>query len=175
MTLGDLNEKVKKSAYSIVPKGKGVNLMIDKNYILGLVDGEESFNVRINPNKKRRAKVETRFCLKLRHQDKEILYELQNFFGCGNVYIQKDKRENHSLCYRFEVQNKNEIVKKIIPFFEENSPIIESRKRDFEFFKEIVRLSFIEPIDFEKIQELKSQMHWGSLSTGKPFAKWGTK
>lgn len=149
--------------------------MLDKNYVVGLVDGEGSFNVRINPNKTRRAKVELKFSLKLRYQDKEILDELKNFFECGNVYIQKDKRKNHSLCYRFEVQNKKEIVEKIIPFFNKNSPLIKSRKRDFELFKEIVDLTFVEPIDFEKIQKLKSMMHWGSLSTGKPFAKWGTK
>ena len=152
-----------------------MNPMLNKNYIVGLVDGEGSFNVRINPNKNRRAKVELKFSLKLRHQDKEILDELQNFFKCGNVYIQRDKRKNHSLCYRYEVQNKEEIVKIIIPFFEENSPLTASRKRDFEIFKEITNLAFIEPINFEKIQKLKSIMHWGSLSTGKPFAKWGTK
>ena len=149
--------------------------MLDKNYVLGLVDGEGSFNVRINPDRNRRAKVELKFSLKLRHQDKEILDELRKFFGCGNVYIQRDKRENHSLCYRFEVQNKEEIIKMIIPFFEENPPKVLSRKRDFELFKEIVRLSQEDEIDFARIQNLKEQMHWGSLSTGKPYAKWGTK
>ena len=149
--------------------------MLDNNYIVGLVDGEGSFNVRINPNKNRRAKVELKFSLKLRYQDKEILNELKEFFGCGNVYIQNDKRENHSLCYRFEVQNKNEIFEKMIPFFNENPPLIASRKRDFELFKKIVELVKNEPTDFEKIQILKQQMHWGSLSTGKPYAKWGTK
>ena len=149
--------------------------MLDNNYIVGLVDGEGSFNVRINPDKNRRAKVELKFSLKLRYQDKEILDELQNFFECGNVYIQRDKRKNHTLCYRFEVQNKSEIVEKIIPFFEKNPPRIASRKRDFELFKKIVELAFADSINFEAIQELKSKMHWGSLSTGKPFAKWGTK
>lgn len=149
--------------------------MLDENYIVGLVDGEGSFNVRINPNKNRRSKIELKFSLKLRHQDKEILYELRKFFGCGNVYIQNDKRKNHTLCYRFEVQKKKDIIEKIIPFFEKNKPLIKSRKRDFDLFKEIAGLSFIEPIDFNKIEILKSKMHWGSLNTGKPFVKWGTK
>ena len=113
--------------------------------------------------------------MKLRHQDKEILDELQRFFKCGNVYIQRDKRKNHSLCYRFEVQNKKEIAEIIIPFFNENNPKTNSRKRDFELFKKIVELSNEEPINFEKIQFLKNEMHWGSLNTGKPFVKWGTK
>ena len=151
---------------------KGVNLMLDKNYILGLVDGEGSFNVRVNQDKNRRAKVELKFSLKLRHQDKEILDELQKFFGCGKVYIQRDKRKNHSLRYRFEVQNKKEIIEKIIPFFTENPPKIPSRKIDFELFKEIAELSKNDSIDFEKILILKEKMHWGSLHTGKPSVQW---
>ena len=151
---------------------KGVNLVLDKNYILGLVDGEGSFNVRVNPDKNRRAKVELKFSLKLRHQDKEILHELQKFFGCGKVYIQRDKRENHSLCYRFEVQNKKDIIDKIVPFFTENPPLIPSRKTDFELFKKIVGISQEETINFEEIQILKQQMHWGSLHTGKPSVQW---
>ena len=146
--------------------------MLEKNYIIGLVDGEGSFNVRINSDNNRRAKVELKFSLKLRHQDKEILDELQKFFGCGKVYIQRDKRKNHSLCYRFEVQNKKEVFEKIIPFFTENPPKIPSRKVDFELFKEIAELSKNDSIDFDKIQILKEKMHWGSLHTGKPSVQW---
>ncbi len=140
--------------------------MLSADYIIGLVDGEGSFSVRI-PNNKRRAKIELTFSLKLRHQDKEILQELQDFFGCGNIYIQRDKRKNHSLCYRFEVHNKKEIIEKIIPFFEENSPKIQSRKRDFELFKQIANLSQSVSIDFKKINFLKDQMHWGLAVYGK--------
>ncbi len=140
--------------------------MISNEYIIGLVDGEGSFSVRI-PNAKRRAKVELTFSLKLRHQDKKILEELQNFFECGNIYIQRDKRKNHSLCYRFEVHNKKEIIEKIIPFFEKNSPKIESRKRDFELFKQIAELSQKDNPDLKKIQILKDQLHWGLAVYGK--------
>ena|SRR3989344_5472082 len=148
--------------------------MLDKNYVLGLVDGEGSFNVRIN-DKKRRAKVELKFSLKLRHQDKEVLDELQRFFGCGKVYIQRDKRENHSLCYRFEVQNKKEIFEKIIPFFEQNSPKIQSRKRDFELFKQIAELSQNKSVDLNKAEQLKKQMHWGLAVYRKAVRAVGTR
>lgn len=140
--------------------------MLSEDYIIGLVDGEGSFSVRI-PNAKRRAKVELTFSLKLRHQDKAILDELKQFFGCGNVYIQNDKRENHSLCYRFEVHNKKEIIGKIIPFFEKNSPKIASRKRDFELFKQIAELSEKDNPNIAEIQILKEQMHWGLAVYGK--------
>ena len=147
--------------------------MLSEDYIVGLVDGEGSFSVRI-PNTKRREKVELTFSLKLRHQDKEILEELKQFFGCGNIYIQRDKRENHSLCYRFEVHNKKEIIKNIIPFFEKNSPKIQSRKTDFELFKQIVKLSESANLDLEKINLLKQQMHWGLAVYGKTVRTVGT-
>src|SRR3989344_6624315 len=133
---------------------------MDKSYVLGLVNGEGCFNVRVN-RQRRRARVELKFSLKLRHQDKDVLDELQKFFGCGKVYIQNDKRANHSLCYRFEVQNKKEIIEKIIPFFEQNFPRLPSRKRDFELFKKIAGLAKNDPVNLEKIKQFKEQMHWG--------------
>ena len=147
--------------------------MLSEDYIVGLVDGEGSFSVRI-PNKNRRAKIELTFSLKLRHQDKEILEQLKSFFDCGNIYIQRDKRENHSLCYRFEVHNKKEIIEKIIPFFEKNSPQIQSRKKDFELFRQIAKLSQSATLDIEEIQNLKNQMHWGLAVYGKTVRTVGT-
>lgn len=146
--------------------------MLSNDYVLGLVDGEGSFNVRINRQPTRRAKVELKFSLKLRHQDKEVLDALQAFFGCGKVYIQNDKRANHSLCYRFEVQNRKEIIGKIISFFEANSPKAPSRKRDFELFRQITELMRKDSADLEKIEQLKKQMHWGSPYTGNPYVRW---
>ncbi len=141
--------------------------MLSEDYIVGLVDGEGSFYVRLNTDVRRRNKVELKFSVKLRHQDKEILEKLRQYFDCGNVYFQKDKRPNHTDCYRFEVNNKKDIIDKIIPFFEKNSPKIESRKRDFELFKQIAQLSQKDILDLDKIKSLKEQMHWGLAVYGK--------
>ena len=135
--------------------------MLNADYIIGLVDGEGSFYVRLNSDLRRRNKVELKFSLKLRHQDKAILEQLKQFFDCGNIYLQKDSRPNHTDCFRFEVNKKEDIIQKIIPFFEINSPKIESRKRDFELFKQIAQLSESDNLDLEKINSLKQQMHWG--------------
>jgi len=141
--------------------------MLSKDYIVGLVDGEGSFYVHLNKDIRRRNKVELKFSLKLRHQDKHILEDLKDFFRCGNIHIQRDNRKNHSLCYRFEVNNKSDIINKIIPFFEINQPKIQSRKRDFELFKEIVLLTQASSLNLNKIQILKQQMHWGLAQYGK--------
>jgi len=114
-------------------------MKITPDYITGLVDGEGSFTVYIkNPDSKkdvkRRVKAEPRFYLKLIDRDKDILYKLKDYFGCGNVYFQKDKRENHQNCYRYEVANRDNLEKIIIPFFEKHQLRLASKTNDFELF-----------------------------------------
>lgn len=141
---------------------------LNANYIVGLVDGEGSFTVYVkNPDSKklvrRRTKVEPRFYLKLIEKDKKILYELQKFFGCGNVYFQSDKRENHQDCYRYEVSNRNDLKKIIIPFFKRNSLKLRSKKGDFEIFCRILRMilnkEHLKESGLREIYKLKQKMH----------------
>lgn len=117
--------------------------MLYPEYIIGLVDGEGSFTVYIrNPdevkNTNRRVKVEPKFNLKLIEKDKKILYELQKFFRCGQVYFQKDSRPNHQNCYRYEVFNRNDLRTIIIPFFKKHRLRLVSKRHDFELFSKLV-------------------------------------
>jgi len=142
--------------------------MLNSNYIIGLVDGEGSFTVYVkNPFEKkkvkRRSKVEPRFYLKLNEKDKKILDELKEFFKCGNIYFQKDKRKNHQNCYRYEVANYKDLKKVIIPFFRKNQPRMLSKKRDFKIFCDILkRLEEKEHLTEKglvRIYNLKQKMH----------------
>ena len=112
---------------------------LSNDYVVGLVDGEGSFTVYIkNPadrkKVKRRVKAEPRFYLKLIEKDKHVLYELKKFFGCGNVYFQKDTRPNHQNCYRFEVTDRGDLADIIIPFFRKNPLRFNSKAKDFQIF-----------------------------------------
>lgn len=141
--------------------------MLDPHYILGLVDGEGSFTVYVQNvernNRKRRVRAEPRFYLKLIEKDKDILYELKKFFGCGNVYFQKDNRPNHQNCYRYEVANRRDLVKKIIPFFRVNHLKLASRNNDFECFSRLVSMmergDHLTPRGLKKMYAIKQQMH----------------
>lgn len=137
-------------------------------YIVGLVDGEGSFTVYVkDPDSqkqvKRRTKVEPRFFLKLIEKDKEILYGLRKFFGCGNVYFQKDTRANHQDCYRFEVSNRYDLCHTIIPFFRKNSLKLRSKKRDFEIFctilEKVMQKQHLRESGLREIYALKQKMH----------------
>ncbi len=141
---------------------------LSNDYIAGLVDGEGSFTVYIkNPqdNKKikRRVKAEPRFYVKLIEKDKDILYELQKFFGCGNVYFQKDTRPNHQNCYRFEVTNRNDLQSIIIPFFKKNQLRFSSKLHDFTLFcnlmDRIKNGEHLTNVGLMKMYNIKQKMH----------------
>ena len=112
---------------------------LNPDYIVGLVDGEGSFTVYIRDPKlprslKRRVTVEPKFYIKLIEKDKDILDQLQRYFGCGSVYFQKDNRPNHQHCYRYEVYNRDDLMKLIIPFFKKYQLRFVSKRNDFEVF-----------------------------------------
>jgi len=150
--------------------------MLTADYVVGLVDGEGSFAVHLNRSQRRRAKVEPRFCLKLRAVDRPILDALRDFFGCGKVYIQRDRRPNHSLCFRFEVSNRLELWEKVIPFFQQHPPQFPSKQRDFALFQCVVELiatgDHLTVEGLEKIEQLAAQMHLGSLDALDALVQW---
>ena len=118
--------------------------MLNPEYIVGLVDGEGSFTVYIrNPKTTkeviRRVRAEPKFYLKLIERDKDILYKLKDFFGCGNVYFQKDIRPNHQHCYRYEVAHRDDLENIIIPFFKSHQLRLKSKRNDFNIFCELMR------------------------------------
>jgi len=142
--------------------------MINKDYIVGLTDGEGSFTVYIrnpdlNKSVKRRVKAEPRFYLKLIEKDKDILYGLKNFFSCGNVYFQKDKRKNHQNCYRFEVANRKDLEKIILPFFKKNPLQLSSKRKDFQIFCKLIKGikngKHLTSCGLSELYLLKQQMH----------------
>lgn len=141
---------------------------LNSDYIVGLVDGEGSFTVYVKDvgsekDVERRARVEPKFCLKLIEKDKDILFSLQNFFGCGSVYFQKDMRPNHQNCYRYEVYNRDDLNCIIIPFFQKNKLKLSSKKNDFKIFCEIMKMvnkgDHLKKSGLTRMFALKQTMH----------------
>jgi hypothetical protein len=142
--------------------------MLSSDYIIGLVDGEGSFTVYLrDPQKptkvKRRVRAEPRFYVKLIEKDRDILYELKKFFGCGSVYFQKDTRPNHQNCYRYEVFNWDDLNKTIIPFFKKNKLRFRSKTNDFKIFCEIMerlnRSEHYTDSGLSNLIKMKAKMH----------------
>lgn len=138
------------------------------DYIIGLVDGEGSFAVYIRDPavgtvRARRVKAEPKFYLKLVERDKIILYELQRFFGCGNVYFQRERRANHQQCYRYEVSSRNDLETVIIPFFRTHPLQFPSKIKDFrifcDLFGRIKRGEHRTKKGLERLFRIKQDMH----------------
>lgn len=99
----------------------------------------------------------------MREDELPLLREVKNFFGCGNIYFQKDKRPNHRNGYRFEISSKQKISEVVIPFFKKYPLHGTGRKNDFKIFCKIFSLTkdrkHLEAKDAEEIKKLKDKMH----------------
>ncbi len=143
--------------------------MITADYIVGLTDGEGCFYINIRPPNKRykgsRVGVETHFYIKLREDDLPLLKKVKNFLKCGAVYFQKEKRENHSHCYRFEINSQKDIQEVLIPFFDKN-PLKSKKKENYKIFRKVAMIirdgNYKSDKSIRKIQKLKSQMNSGA-------------
>ena len=138
--------------------------MVSADYIVGLTDGEGCFYVGIRYPKgaHKTPRVEPHFYIKLRGDDLSLLEEVKQAFGCGAIYYQNDKRQNHSACYRFEINALRDLRETLIPFFEKYR--LHSKKRkEFEIFKSIFRIveqrKYKTSTGLEEIEKLKLAMN----------------
>jgi len=146
--------------------------MLSPDYIVGLTDGEGSFNIalRQRPAKSKllNYKVECHYYIKMIESELPLLKEVCKFMGCGRIYFQKEKRKNHHNCYRFEVSALQPIREKVIPFFKRHKLQSPNKKKDFEIFCRLVKMAqdkkHLNENGWRKIQKLKAEMH---SNTGK--------
>ena len=87
---------------------------LDKEFVRGLVDGDGSFNFSFKSTRLREV---PNFTVTMGKGDEPVLHDLVKFFGCGKVYSLPSQSS------RFQVENVNDLLKKVYPFFETNSLI----------------------------------------------------
>jgi hypothetical protein len=115
--------------------------LITIGWLTGFVDGEGCFSVPIFPNSKTslRWQVQPRFVVVQGESSRDVLEEMEQFFGCGKININR-RRDNHreDLC-RYQVQRFADLRDVIVPFFEQY-PLRTSKRDNFEKFAEVIRL-----------------------------------
>ena len=125
---------------------------------VGFVDGEGCFHVGIHKNQTMKLGVQVlpEFTVVQHQVDVQVLHAFKDYFGCGVV------RKNHGtrLCYR--VRGQENLLHKIIPFFEKHQ--LKTRKRvDFAKFRKILLLmqkeEHLTPDGLEKIRQIKATMN----------------
>ncbi len=143
-----------------------LNVKLTPDYVVGLVDGEGYFSVSAVIDKSQGwncHNVRMVFGIDLNVIDGQILYDIQDWFGCGKISYKNDKRKTFSDQLRFQVRDMESISKIIIPFFQKHSLKFPKKKKTFEKFVEIARMKaareHIGPKGFLKAQILARQLH----------------
>lgn len=143
--------------------------MISNDYLVGLTDGEGCFYINIRPKDKRfknsKPSVETHFYLKMKESELPLLEGVKKSFGCGAIYLQKDRRPNHVNCFRFEINSQKDIYGVLIPFFDKH-PLKSTKKKDYQIFRQIALMirnkDHQKNSGLKKIFQLKSRMNLGA-------------
>ena len=143
-----------------------LNVKLTPDYIVGLADGEGYFSVSAMISKPygwRCHNVRMVFGIKLNAEDGQILYDLENWFGCGKVRFRKDNRKNFCDCLEYQVSDSKSIRDIIIPFFQEHPLKFPKKAKSFQKFVVIAamkeRREHLGEEGFSKAKFLASQLH----------------
>ena len=157
MTWGQSAGNLKEDPQRLYVKEKDF-MDLNAQWVVGFVDGEGCFHVGINQNQEMKLGVQVlpEFTVVQHQVDVQVLHALKDYFGCGVV------RKNHGtrLCYR--VRGQDNLLHKILPFFEKHQ--LKTRKRvDFAKFRKVVLLiqkeEHLDPDGLEKIRQIKATMN----------------
>ena len=112
-----------------------------EQWVVGFVDGEGCFSVPLFRNRTCRSgwQVQPEFSVVQSGRSVEVLYLLEQFFGCGSV-VKNGRHDNHrSDLYRFGVKSRGDLLQHIVPFFKVN-PLRTAKQEDFAKFCEVLSL-----------------------------------
>src|SRR3990172_10301727 len=110
-------------------------------WVAGFVDGEGTFSVSVFRNKTSKFgwQVFTEFIVTQGEKSLPALEFLQNFFGCGKIFINRRKDNHKEDIYRYCVRSVKDLQSIIIPFFEINQ-LKTAKRNDFRYFRQILEM-----------------------------------
>ena len=110
-------------------------------WVVGFVDGEGCFSVGVFRNRilKNGWQVFPEFVVTQGEKSLSALEELQRFFKCGRIFINKRYDNHREPLYRYCVRSAKDIREKIIPFFMKYS-LRTAKRDDFNKFVTILKL-----------------------------------
>lgn len=128
-------------------------------YLVGFTDGEGSFNISvINRNKDFKTGWKITPSFNISQKDDTIPKLFQKIFQCGTIRYRKD-----GICY-FEVRRVDDLVKKVIPFFQRYN-LLSIKKNDFQHFLKIVSFikekQHLKKSGIKQILEIRNRMNFG--------------
>jgi len=153
------------SYYDMIGSMGRTKPIVTAEYIVGITDGEGCFYVNLGKSSAYKTgwRVQLHFHLKLQATDRDLLEKIKNTLNCGNVYFQKEQRQNHTQCYRYSVSAWKDIESILIPFFLLHPLQTASKSASFNIFCQIANLvstrAHLTHDGIEKIRVLKQRMN----------------
>ena len=144
--------------------------LIKLGWVIGFVDGEGCFSIGFVRQRNRVSRrgyrtgyqVAHRFAVTQGARSVSCLEELQSFFGCGRIFVNR-RHDNHRehLC-NYLVERRSDLLETVIPFFRTH-PMRSSKQRDFERFACIVEMMargrHLSPAGLIEIAEITETMN----------------
>ena len=136
---------------------------MDNHYIAGFVDGEGSFHIAFQRSKDVKVgwQAVPEFHINQNWASKGVLEEIRKKFGCGYI------KSNHAKSTRdktfvYVVRNRQDLLQKVIPFFETYQLHTEKWK-DFQKFSSVVKMmeqnEHLSKSGFSKIVQIAYSMN----------------
>ena len=110
-------------------------------WISGFTDGEGCFTISVirNPTTRFGKQIFPEFVVSQGAKSLSVLREIEKFFGCGYIILNKRYDNHNEHLYRYCVRSIQDLQTKIIPFFDE-FPLRTYKRNDFLVFKKVVRM-----------------------------------
>ena len=91
-----------------------------EQWIVGFVDGEGCFSVPIFRQRTARLgwQCQPELAVVQATPSASVLHELQRYFGCGRVGVNRRHDNHRSDMYRWSVRSLDDLTSRILPFFE---------------------------------------------------------
>ena len=129
-------------------------------FLAGFVEGEGSFNVSLRRKNDYKLGWQVVLSFNVSQKDKEILELLKKELNCGIIKVRKFDNL-HSL----DITNPNEIIHKVIPYFQKFSLFSSGKRKNFEIFCQITNLmkkgSHRTTNGLKKILKLREELNKG--------------
>ena len=132
------------------------------NWIVGFTDGEGCFTVSIINNSTTRfgKQIFPEFVITQGEKSLKALQEINRFFGCGSIVLNKRYDNHNEHLYRYCVRSIKELNEIIIPFFD-RFHLHTYKKNDFQVFKKSISMmskkEHLIKEGWDKVLELASQ------------------
>ncbi len=104
-------------------------------FLAGFVEGEGSFNVSLRRKADYKVSWQVVMSFNVSQKDPTLLYLLKEQLGCGIIKVRKIDN-----LYSFDVTNPQDIIQKVIPFFQKYPVLSVSKQRNFAIFSAIAQL-----------------------------------